>query len=189
MIADQPVAKVEWVDPATLTANDYNPNRVAPVELKLLKQSMMEDGWTQPLVARADDEIVDGFHRWTLAMKDDDVAALGEGLVPVVRLPASLDEAHARMATIRHNRARGHHAVLKMADIVVDLVNEYGIPPVDLEARLGMDDEEVDRLLDHGVVHRRANPDGFGPAWVPAFADELDDDEADERDFTPEVPE
>jgi ParB-like chromosome segregation protein Spo0J len=170
VVSDQPLASVEWVDPATLRANDYNPNHVAPVEMRLLRISLLEDGWTQPIVARPDGEIVDGFHRWTLAQTHQDVRALADGLVPVVRLRhAETDPAGQRMATIRHNRARGAHGVVKMAEIVEALVNEHGLSREDVAGRLQMDREEVDRLLDHGSMVKRGGGHGFSRAWVPSY--------------------
>lgn len=166
-IEDMPLATVEWVDPATLRANDYNPNHVAPPEMRLLKLSIVEDGWTQPIVARADGEIVDGFHRWTLGSKDADVRALTGGMVPVVRIRESTDQAQQRMATIRHNRARGSHAVVRMADIVVDLMDGHGLTLEEVQRRLGMEFEEVDRLHDRGAMPKRGGTGEFGQAWVP----------------------
>lgn len=136
-----------------------------PPEWALLSRSILEDGWTQPLVARSDGEIVDGYHRWRLVQENPAVAALTRGLVPVVRLTRPL--ADQMMATIRHNRARGLHAVLKMADIVRALLEEHGLSPVDLERRLSMEPEEVTRLVD------RAGPPGqhvdraFSSGWIP----------------------
>lgn len=159
----QPIDAVEWVARDELHANGYNPNHVAPPELKLLKLSILEDGWTQPIVALPDGEIVDGFHRWTIAA-DAKVAALTDGRVPVVRI--SPDAAQQRMATIRHNRARGTHAVVPMADIVAELV-ELGIERTEIMRRLGMDGEEVDRLVERGVMTKRGSADDFGRAWKP----------------------
>lgn len=161
----QPIDSVEWVSPKTLTANDYNPNKVAPPELRLLKLSLLENGWTQPIVATPDDVIVDGFHRWTLGSTDREVIAMTDGLVPVVRLDA--DVATLRMATIRHNRARGSHHVLKMADIVAFLIEEAGVDPEEVMRRLGMDDEEVDRLLDRGQMTKRGAGDDWSSGWKP----------------------
>src|SRR5688572_21249519 len=62
----EPVDCVQWVPNEAVTATDYNPNPVAPPEMKLLEHSITEDGYTQPIVAwRRDDayEVVDGFHR------------------------------------------------------------------------------------------------------------------------------
>ena len=167
---DQPLAGLVWIPRDHLTANDYNPNKVAPPELRLLKISILENGWTQPIVARPTSdttaEIVDGYHRWTLSA-DPEIAALTNGLVPVVYLDTNLDPATQRMATIRHNRARGAHHVVKMADIVNELAT-YGLPNEDIALRLQMDTEEVNRLLLRGnkLV---LGPDGhgFNKGWKP----------------------
>ncbi|WP_455712546.1 hypothetical protein [Streptomyces clavifer] len=131
-----------------------------------MKTSILENGWTQPIVAREIDtvlEIVDGSHRWTISA-DRDVAALTGGLVPVVVLPPT-DAATARMATVRHNRARGTHHVLGMAEIVTDLL-ELGISAQDISARLEMDPEEVDRLADRGNMIARHAPETFNQGWT-----------------------
>lgn len=164
-IASQPLMAVEWVDRNTLNPNDYNPNHVAPPELELLKTSILEDGWTQPIVARPDGTIVDGFHRWTVSA-DPKIGAMTEGKVPVVRV-AHDDPAHLRMSTIRHNRARGSHAVLKMADIIRDLIDSGGMTPEEVMRRLGMEDEEVERLYDRGGMLKRGSKEAFNGGWVP----------------------
>lgn len=166
--ADQPLSNIQWVDPATLRANNYNPNRVAAPEMKLLKRSIIEDGWTQPIVALPDGEIVDGFHRWTLGTTDPDIRNLTGGLVPVVRI--SPDPAQQRMATIRHNRARGSHHVLRMADIITEL-HTMNISDKDIANRLGMEPEEVTRLLAHGNKKQRNQGATFSKAWTPAPKD------------------
>lgn len=164
----QPVSHVEWVPRELLTANDYNPNRVAPPELALLRLSIIEDGWTQPIVTLPDDdgrrEIVDGFHRWQTA-DHPDVWRITDGLVPCAVV--SPDPAGQRLSTIRHNRARGTHHVVKMADIVAQLVAS-GLSTDELGMRLGMEPEEVRRLLDRGNMLERGAADEFGAAWKPA---------------------
>jgi hypothetical protein len=70
------------------------------------------------------------------------------------------------MATIRHNRARGEHYVMSMADIVTELIDELNIEPAELIKRLGMEKEEVSRLLDRGQMIKRAGNDDYKPAWV-----------------------
>ena len=164
--AEQPIAKIRWVPREDLHANSWNPNRQAPPERRLLKISLLENGWTQPLVVRLIDgllEIVDGYHRWKIA-ENRDVAALTGGLVPVVELP-ECDPVLARLATIRHNRARGTHYVLKMADLVAELT-ELGMAPDEIGRRLQMDDEEVDRLADRGQMTKRGSRDEFTNAWT-----------------------
>lgn len=165
---DQPVARVEWVPRHRLSANSWNPNKQAPPEHELLRISILEDGWTQPIVVREHDggarlEIVDGYHRW-LTSEHPQVFALTQGWVPIVRLPETSD-AQARMATVRHNRARGTHHVLGMADIVAEL-KDMGMSDDEIAARLKMDEEEVDRLADRGQMTKRAAGAGFGKGWT-----------------------
>lgn len=161
----QPVSDVHWIHRSQLQANDYNPNRHASPELILLAISILEDGWTQPIVARPDHTIVDGFHRWTVSGWPG-IEAMTEGLVPVVFL-VSEDEAQQRMATIRHNRARGSHYVLSMADLLAELVGEMGVEPDEAGRRLGMEPEEVRRLLDRGDMLRRGAAAEFNKGWAP----------------------
>jgi ParB-like chromosome segregation protein Spo0J len=161
----QPVSNVHWVTRGKLKSNAWNPNRVAPPELDLLKLSILEDGWTQPIVALPDMTIIDGFHRWTVSA-DQAVRAMTGGLVPVVTVDA--DPVHRMMSTIRHNRARGTHAVLRMTEIVRSMV-EAGLSAGEICTRLGMEDEELERLLDRSgmTVRGTAGVNGFGRAWVP----------------------
>lgn len=162
---NEPVSSIEWVHRDTLHANAYNPNHVAPPELKLLAQSIVEDGWTQPIVARSDGEIVDGFHRWTISALQPLLDLYG-GMVPVCYLRADTPIEQQMMATIRHNRARGMHGVVPMADIVRQLVDS-GISIEDLRKRLQMDEEEVDRLYDRGGMTKRGARESFNNGWKP----------------------
>ena len=162
----QPIDKVKWIDRNKLKPNNYNPNMVAPPELRLLKISILEDGWTQPIVANADMTIVDGFHRWTIS-GDKDIMKVTDGKVPVVIMEPK-DSSHQMMSTIRHNRARGTHAVLKMSDIVADL-KEQGLNQQEIEKRLQMEDEEVVRLtLREGVpLTEKVTKTEWSKSWVP----------------------
>lgn len=118
-LSREPVSTVQWVHRDQLKPNHYNPNKVAPPELEGLVISILEDGWTQPIVVRPDYTIVDGFHRY-LVSSDPRLAARYGGMVPVVVL--SVCDVHAMMSTIRHNRMRGTHGVLKMAEIAQTFV-------------------------------------------------------------------
>lgn len=164
----QPVSQVQWLHRDELHANDYNPNKVAPIELDLLKRSILEDGWTQPIVRRTDGEIVDGFHRWTVSGHAELLAVFG-GYIPVVTLSDSKTLADQMLSTIRHNRARGTHGVRPMAHIVRELVNSYGLGYEEIEARAGMEEEEIERLHLHAGMPGKIAGEGkgFGKAWVP----------------------
>lgn len=161
----EPVSRVQWVSHDLLKPNHYNPNRVAPPELELLIISILEDGWTQPIVALPDYTIVDGFHRYTVSGDPRLMVRYG-GMVPVVIV--DFDPAHRMMSTIRHNRARGTHAVLPMADIVRTIAAD-GVTQDDIMRRLGMEDEEVERLIDRAGMPEQVSRERqeFGKAWVP----------------------
>lgn len=161
-----PLEDLRWRHPAELKANDYNPNKVFPPELELLKISLLADGWTQPIVCDPRLDIVDGYHRWVLACSDLDVQAdLAEGCVPVVQISAH-DAAHRRMATVRHNRARGQHGVLRMGDIVRACLEQ--IPdPAEVARLMGMDQEELERLAETRTSPELVGKDSFGRGWVP----------------------
>lgn len=166
-VTDQPVSRVRWLPRAKLVGNAWNPNHVAAPELELLVVSLLEDGWTQPIVVLPEAEgrhvIVDGFHRWTVSA-DPRVAALTGGMVPVVEV--RLDPTHRMMSTIRHNRARGTHAVLRMAEIVRSMVAD-GVPEPEIRKRLGMEREEVVRLINRAGMPAQAGAGAFNRAWVP----------------------
>jgi ParB-like chromosome segregation protein Spo0J len=168
LIDQQPLSKVRWVPREWLKPNPWNPNHVAPPELNLLKTSIVENGWTQPIVVFEVEPkqliIVDGENRWRLS-GDPEVATHTGGRVPVVTLHGS--EADLMIATVRHNRARGEHGVIPMASIVGKLLDV--MPMKDIERRLGMEDEEVLRLAEKNgqpqIVGQSVK--GFGKAWVP----------------------
>ncbi len=162
----QPLDKIQWIDREEISPNNYNPNKVAPKELKLLKTSIIEDGWTQPIVINSNNTIVDGFHRWTVSGHKE-IYSLTNGKVPVVVIQSE-NKSQQQMATIRHNRARGTHGVLEMSNIISDMV-EQGVSGDDIAARLGMEKEEVVRLLFRsGIPKSEVFKDmEFSKSWTP----------------------
>lgn len=143
-----PVYNIKAVPIDKIRANEYNPNSVAPAEMKLLYDSIKEDGYTMPIVCyynQADDmyEIVDGFHRYSIMLKHKDIYDREGGCLPVSVIDKPISE---RMAsTIRHNRARGSHDVDLMSNIVAELT-EMGKSDNWIMKHLGMDADEVLRL-------------------------------------------
>ena len=166
----QPISSVEWVHRDTIEPNDYNPNVQAPPEHRLLKISILEDGWTQPVVVFDSQDgtkpkIVDGEHRWRTS-GDPDIVKMTGGYVPIVRIVK--DRSDRIMSTIRHNRARGEHKITSMADLVKELL-EAGRSQEEIELLLGMEDEEVERLAEKAglpeVVKREHGE--FNKGWIP----------------------
>ena len=143
-----PVYNVIAVPLEKIQANSYNPNSVAPPEMKLLELSIWEDGYTMPIVCyHLPDvdkyEIVDGYHRYTVMLTSKRIREREHGMMPVVVIDKPLSN---RMAsTIRHNRARGSHSIELMSNIVSELV-ESGMSDAWILKNIGMDADELLRL-------------------------------------------
>lgn len=162
-----PVYNVLSVPLEKIRANAYNPNSVAPPEMKLLEISIWEDGYTMPVVAYylpEEDvyEIVDGYHRYTVLMTSDRVREREGGRLPVVVIDKDLSN---RMAsTIRHNRARGSHSVELMSNIVAELV-EAGMSDAWILRHVGMDKDELLRLKQITGIAALFKDTEFSKAW------------------------
>ncbi|MBQ8850439.1 MAG: ParB-like nuclease domain-containing protein [Clostridia bacterium] len=169
-----PVYDVIAVPIEKIEANTYNPNRVAPPEMKLLYDSIKEDGYTMPVVCYYDAEhdkyiIVDGFHRYRVMVEHRDIYEREMGMLPVSVIDKPLD---SRMAsTIRHNRARGTHDVDLMSNIVSEL-HELGRSDAWISRHLGMDADEILRLKQITGLSALFRDRPFGQAWVPGDDDE-----------------
>lgn len=167
---EQPVDCVLWVKQDRLTANDYNPNNVAPPEKRLLTKSLELDGFTQPIVVTENPpqhyEIVDGFHRHEIGSTRAALKRQLEGYLPVTCLRRERQDKHDRMAaTIRHNRARGRHQINAMAEIVRELA-QLGWNEQKIGKELGMDSDEVLRLKQiNGLLELFADR-RYSEAWT-----------------------
>lgn len=165
----EPVDCVIWVKNETVHANGYNPNNVAPPEMELLRLSIANDGYTQPIVSMDNldgtREVIDGYHRNRVGKECLDIQERVQGYLPVVTIRNSQTDINNRVAsTIRHNRARGKHRVESMSDIVVDL-KRRNWSPEKIAKELGMDSDEVLRLSQiSGLVEMFADKD-FSIAW------------------------
>jgi ParB-like chromosome segregation protein Spo0J len=164
----EPVDLVSWVPAASVQANDYNPNSVAPPEMELLHLSIAADGYTQPIVANIEDdhwEVIDGFHRHRVGKEFPDVAERINGFLPVVQIRGERGDRPDRMAsTIRHNRARGKHQVIAMSDIVMDLKRRNWSDDK-IARELGMDPDEVLRLAQITGLAEAFRDRDFSEAW------------------------
>jgi len=176
---NEPVDYVRWVKFDSVRANDYNPNSVAPPEMELLRLSIMEDGYTQPIVTNLEEDVrvvVDGFHRNRVVRECDDVGKRIMGHLPVVQIRSTqVDKEHRMASTIRHNRARGKHQVEAMTAIVLDL-KRRNWSDTKIGKQLGMDQDEVLRLSQIGGLADAFADRAFSEAWEPANTINEDDD-------------
>lgn len=170
---NEPVDLVLWVPAETVQANDYNPNTVAPPEMKLLETSIIADGYTQPVVTFPESgedreyTVIDGFHRNRVGKESKEVKKRVKGYLPIVLAGDSETPKENRMAsTIRHNRARGKHGVTAMSEIVVELARRNWSDEK-IAKELGMDADEVLRLKQiTGLAEMFADRE-FSMAWEP----------------------
>lgn len=170
MSKKSPVYNVVAVPLEKVSANEYNPNVVAPPEMKLLELSIWEDGYTMPCVCyyiKEEDryEIVDGFHRYMVMKTSKRIFERENGLLPVVVIDKDISE---RMAsTIRHNRARGAHQVELMSSIVAELTKS-GMSDAWIMRNIGMSKDELLRMKQiTGLAELFADKDfGRSNDWI-----------------------
>ena len=160
---DHPVSNVQWVPAELVTANDYNPNKVAPPEMELLELSIKSDGYTQPIVTWAMEDgtyqVIDGFHRHIVGKR------IGLSHLPIVVVNDERTGRNDRIAsTIRHNRARGKHQISAMSDIVVEL-SRRNWSDKRIAKELGMDADEVLRLKQVTGLADLFASEEFSEAW------------------------
>lgn len=162
-----PAYLVRKVPIEKIQANAYNPNHVAPPEMKLLYESIKQDGYTMPIVCYyipEEDkyEIVDGYHRYTTMLTHKDIRDREGGCLPVTVIDKPLED---RMAsTIRHNRARGEHSVDLMTNIVAEL-SKCGMSDAWIMKNIGMDAEELLRLKQLSGLQELFRGKDFSRAW------------------------
>ena len=158
-----PILNVRMVDINKVVANDYNPNKVMSSEMELLKKSIEEDGYTQPIVTFYDKDIdkyiiIDGFHRYRCAKEFFDLKE-----IPIVTIDKPLSNRIA--STIRHNRARGVHQTIIMSDIVKKLI-KLGKSDKEIQLELGMDPDELLRMKQIMKVDEFFANDEYVHAWI-----------------------
>ncbi len=166
---DHPVDCVRWVEMERVEGNDYNPNAVAPPEMKLLRRSIEADGYTQPVVTWTEDgehfEVVDGEHRSRIPKEYEGIRRATHGYLPIATIKDEQADRKNRMAaTIRHNRARGVHGVGPMTEIVAELVSR-GWSDEAIAQELGMDADEVTRFKQASGLPELFKDEPYSRAW------------------------
>ena len=163
---NHPIENIKWIPAEELDANEYNPNVVYNQELKLLALSIMTNGYIQPLLIDQNNVIIDGFHRYSLALNHKGVRELTKGRVPCAVLDLTMPE--RMMLTVRINRAKGSHISIKMHDLVTALIKEHEIPAEEVAKQIGATKAEVNLLLMEGVFKKLdVQNHKYSKAWVP----------------------
>jgi hypothetical protein len=110
--------------------------------------------------------IIDGYHRY-FTSDQEELKSRHHGFIPVVLLDGKT-KADLMMATIRHNRARGEHQVLRMSDIIQEMI-EDGLSVNEIMERLQMEEEEVKRLAIRSGISKSKliYEHEFSKAYIP----------------------
>jgi hypothetical protein len=179
-LANEPVDCVLWIKSESVGANDYNPNTVAPPEMKLLAISVIEDGYTQPIVTWLNDgkyEVVDGWHRNRVGREIPEIRDRIKGYLPITVLNINRNDRGDRIAsTIRHNRARGKHRIDAMSDIVIEL-KRRNWSDEKIGHDLGMDPDEVLRLVQITGLAEMFSDREFSKAWEAEESSDINDED------------
>lgn len=159
---ENPIENVVWVDVSKLKMNDYNPNKVLRSEMILLELSITRNGWIQPILITEDYEIIDGFHRATLAKTSKKIRPFVPCCVMKVTKPEQM------LLTIRMNRAKGQHVAFKMHHVVTRLHNEYNYSEKELALAIGTSLGEIKLLLQDNVFKKLdVEKHEYSKAWIP----------------------
>lgn len=151
--------QVQYVATSSIGPNEYNPNRQSDHDFELLLKSMREDGFTQPVIVHEGSrQIVDGEHRWRAAQ------VLGMQEIPVVMVDMTPEQ--MRIATLRHNRARGSEDVELTAQLLRDLEKLGALDWA--QDSLMLDDVEMQLLIDDVSAPDALAGDEYSEAWVPS---------------------
>lgn len=186
----EPVDFVKWVVCDSVVANGWNPNHIAVVEMELLELSIINDGYTQPIVTFPENgkiETVDGYHRGKVGKESKQIRERIHGYLPTVIIKKEQSDKNNRIAsTIRHNRARGKHQIDAMSEIVLELKNRNW-KNERIARELGMDEEEILRLCQITGLQDIFKDDDFSKSWEASdsianyepLTDELNADEVE----------
>ena len=176
---DEPVDCVIWKKNNEVVANDYNPNKVAPPEMELLRVSINNDGYTQPIVTFREEEqftVIDGYHRTRVGKEIEEITNRVKGYLPITIIRESqLDRGDRIASTIRHNRARGKHQISAMSEIVVEL-KKRNWSEKKIGKQLGMDPDEVLRLCQITGLAEMFQDKDFSQAWEADLTNGLYED-------------
>jgi antitoxin component of MazEF toxin-antitoxin module len=187
---------VEWVPHDAIEPNEWNPNYMGVSKKEELVFSIRDNGWTQPIVVKADtDTIIDGEQRWSAihepVMTDDgfyevaeDEAVTPDGIpaghVPIFRVSAT--EEQARVATMQHN-VSGEHDIDKLGEIVVGLDDDVA---VEMAQHGNIDPVNFERLMDRADVLEDSPPpeEMFDIPWLD---DDNPETDSDGNEVSPDV--
>lgn len=165
----EPVDCVVWIPNENVVANKYNPNKVAPPQMKLLRLSVQKDGYTMPIVSmkKSDSvyEIIDGFHRNRVGKEYKEIRDRVHGHLPLSLINKDrYDEKDRKAATWRHNEARGKHGIDPITTIIQTVI-EQGWNDDMVCREFGIGADEVLRFKQNTGLPELFKDRSYSKAW------------------------
>lgn len=161
--------KIDYIDIDSLQKGDWHATHVLRPDLSVLAKSLGEFGFVSPIIIRkADNSIIDGYHRWMIVKENQDLRAKTPQVPCFV---VDCDSIEAAMMHLRLNRGRGNLIAHKVSPIIKKLVRSKKYTDKDLSKLLSMTNDELGLLLD-GTIIKRINvaEHKYSRAWVPIEA-------------------
>lgn len=166
--SDNAVDCILWKKIGDLVSSSLNVNHIAPTEKKLLCNSILENGFTQPIIVSrrsGKDFIVDGAKRYTLMASKVTLRKKYHYYIPVCYINNSADEYNDMAICYRHNYARGKVVIPKLSHFVGTLARQ-GWNDLKIATELGMDDDGVLRLKQIDGIDENFKLASFSFGWT-----------------------
>lgn len=174
--------EAEWVERDRLLPNDWNPNFMPDHIEEALVLSILDNGWTAPILAKSDDTIVDGEHRWRISghpQLTDREDLTPEG-VPAGHVPVhyvDMEREQAMLATYQQNYARGEDNIVALEELVSDLYDDE--EEETLQTRMGVFEGELEHLLPDTKTSVVDSEDLGDAPWEKPWDDDAESEMSD----------
>jgi hypothetical protein len=159
--------KIVLVDNKKLKIPAWGATSILRPEKMLLKMSMIEYGWVQPIIVKlSDNTIIDGYQRYLISIDDEKFLKKHGSSIPVIY--EDVDDIEAIVMHIRLNRARGATNAYALSRAVKRIVASGKYEEDDLSNLFLMHDDEIDLLMSDGLLKKKNwQKYEYSRAWVP----------------------
>lgn len=159
--------KITDVQNKILKIPSWGATSILRPEKMLLRTSMLEYGWLQPIVVKSsDDTIIDGYQRYLISIEEEKFVKKYGYMVPVIY--QNIDEVEAIIMHIRLNRSRGSVNSYALSRAVKRIISSGKYEENDLSNLFLMHGDEIDLLLSDGLLKKKNwKKYEYSRAWVP----------------------
>lgn len=159
--------KIQGVQAKVLQIPKWGATSILRPEKMLLRASMVDSGWLQPIIVRfSDNSIIDGYQRYLICIEDDKFIKKYGQIIPVIY--HDVDEIEAMVMHVRLNRARGVTNSYALSRLVKRIVSSGKYKEKDLSNLFLMHVDEIDLLMSSGLLKKKNwQKYEYSRAWVP----------------------